>query len=140
MFRFEQRAVNPDQDLNRLWWDLVERYQELRRPEGRDAPDYAEKIHIVMSPVYYHNYMLGELFAAQLHHAIARDVLGGVAPRKAVYVGNPAVGRFMIIRVFRAGPDARLVRLGPPRHRRRFEPEGVCGRYWREAVTAAERR
>ena len=40
---------NPDQDLNKLWWDLVEKYQEIRRPEGRDAPDYAAKIHIVES-------------------------------------------------------------------------------------------
>ena len=50
MFRFEMALYdNPDQDLNRLWWDLVEKYQEIRRPEGRDEPDYAAKIHIVSS-------------------------------------------------------------------------------------------
>ena len=104
MFRFEKELYdNPDQDLNRLWWDLVERYQEIRRPEGRDEPDYASKIHLVLSPVYYHNYLLGELFAAQLHHAIAREVLGGVDPAEAVYVGNRAVGRFMQERVFQPG-------------------------------------
>jgi peptidyl-dipeptidase A len=104
MFRFEKALYeDPEQDLRRLWWDLVERYQEVRRPEGRDAPDYAAKIHLVMSPVYYHNYMLGELFAAQLRHAIAREVLGGVPLERAVYVGRPAVGRFMIERVFAPG-------------------------------------
>jgi peptidyl-dipeptidase A len=28
MFRFEKELyANPDQDLNKLWWDLVEKYQ-----------------------------------------------------------------------------------------------------------------
>ena len=51
MLRFEIRIYgNPHQDLNRLWWDLVEKYQEVKRPEGRNMPDYATKIHIVTSP------------------------------------------------------------------------------------------
>ncbi len=104
MFRFEKALyADPSQDLNRLWWDLVEEYQRVKRPEGRNAPDYAAKIHIVSAPAYYHNYMMGELFAAQLHHAIARDVLGGADPAKAVYVGNKAVGRYLIQRVFAPG-------------------------------------
>jgi len=104
MLRFEKSMYeDPDQDLNKLWWDLVERYQGLRRPPGRNAPDYGSKIHIVSAPVYYHNYMMGELFASQLHHAIARDVYQGAAPDTVVYVGNPAVGRFMRTRVFDPG-------------------------------------
>ncbi len=104
MFRFEMALYdNPEQDLNRLWWDLVEKYQEVRRPEGRNEPDFAAKIHIVVSPVYYHNYLLGRLFASQVHHAIARDVLHGADPARMVYVGNKAVGRFMTQRVFAPG-------------------------------------
>ena len=104
MLRFETALYeDPDRDLNALWWDLVEEYQAIRRPEGRDAPDYASKIHIVSAPAYYHNYMMGELFAAQVHHTIAREVLGGVAPAQASYVGNPAVGRFMKEKVFAPG-------------------------------------
>ena len=39
MFRFEKALYdNPDQDLNTLWWDLVERYQMVHRPEGRKRP------------------------------------------------------------------------------------------------------
>ena len=96
MFRFEKELyANPDQDLNQLWWDLVEKYQEVKRPEGRNAPDYASKIHIVSAPAYYHNYMMGELFASQVHHAIVRDVLSGDDPATAIYVGNKAVGEFM---------------------------------------------
>ena len=75
MLRFEKGMYeNPDQDLNKLWWDLVEKYQLVKRPPGRNAPDYASKIHIVSAPVYYHNYMMGELFASQVHHAIGREV------------------------------------------------------------------
>jgi peptidyl-dipeptidase A len=104
MFRFEKALyADPGQDLNRLWWDLVEKYQGVKRPDGRNAPDYAAKIHIVSAPAYYHNYMMGELFAAQLHHAIACDVLGGAEPAKAVYVGNKAVGQYLIQRVFAPG-------------------------------------
>lgn len=104
MLRFEKEMyAHPDQDLNRLWWDLVEKYQEIKRPEGRNLPDYASKIHIVAAPVYYHNYMMGELFASQVHHAIARQVLRGVDPAQAFYVGNRAVGEFMRERVFKPG-------------------------------------
>ena len=104
MFRFEKALYdNPDQDLNALWWDIVERYQMVRRPEGRNAPDYASKIHIVSAPAYYHNYLLGQLFADQVLHAIARDVLGGVSPSKASFVGKPAVGDYLKARVFAPG-------------------------------------
>jgi len=104
MFRFEKELYrDPDQDLNKLWWDLVEKYQELRRPEGRNAPDYAAKIHIVAAPAYYHNYMMGQMFAAQVHHAIAREVLGGADPARAIYVGREAVGRFLVEKVFAPG-------------------------------------
>ncbi len=106
MMRFERGMYgNPGQDLNKLWWDLVEKYQELKRPEGRDEPDYAAKYHIVNAPVYYHNYELGELFASQLHHALVRAVapaLDGTGPRD-VEVGNKAVGKFMRERVFDPG-------------------------------------
>lgn len=104
MFRFEKELyANPDQDLNSLWWDLVETYQQLKRPEGRHQPDYASKIHIISAPAYYHNYMMGELFASQLHRAIAREALQGADPARAVYVGNKAVGRFLIQKVFSPG-------------------------------------
>ncbi len=104
MFRFEKALYdNPDQDLNTLWWDIVERYQMVHRPEGRNAPDYASKIHIVSAPAYYHNYLLGQLFADQVLHAIARNALNGVAPSKANFVGKTAVGDFLKARVFAPG-------------------------------------
>lgn len=104
MYRFElSMYANPSQDLNGLWWDLVEKYQGLHRPEGRNEPDYASKIHIVSSPCYYHNYMMGELFACQLHAAITRDVLHAADPKATIYHDNPAVGAFLKEKIFAPG-------------------------------------
>lgn len=104
MLRFEKAMYeNPDQDLNKLWWDLVEKYQLLKRPEGRDAPDYATKIHIVSAPVYYHNYMMGQLFASQVHHTICKKLFNGADPKTVLYNGKPEVGAFMKEKVFGPG-------------------------------------
>ena len=112
---------DPQQDLNRLWWDLVERLQLVRRPEGRNEPDYAAKIHLGTAPVYYQNYILGELTAAQVRASLAREAAamggsGGPAgsngaggPAGAgsnpadVLVNNPRAGRFLVERIFRLG-------------------------------------
>ncbi|HWB10354.1 MAG TPA: M2 family metallopeptidase [Pirellulales bacterium] len=104
MLRFEKELYrDPEQDLNGLWWSLVERYQLLKRPEGRDEPDYASKIHIVVAPCYYHNYLLGELFACQLHRAIARDLFPSKDPQSLVYVGDARIGKYLQERVFDPG-------------------------------------
>jgi len=103
MVRFERALyANPDGDLNRIWWDLVERYQAVPRPEGRDEPDWAAKIHIVSAPVYYHNYMLGELFASQLDHSLQAHVRQAGNGRES-FVDNRAVGDFLREKVFAAG-------------------------------------
>lgn len=104
MLRFEKAMYeNPDQDLNKLWWDLVEKYQLIKRPEGRNAPDYATKIHVVSAPVYYHNYMMGQLFASQVHHAICKKLFDGADPKSVLYNGKPEVGAFMKEKVFAPG-------------------------------------
>jgi peptidyl-dipeptidase A len=104
MLRFEKAMyADPEQDLNKLWWDLAAEYQAVRPPAGRNAPDYASKIHIVSAPCYYHNYMMGQLFASQVHHAICREALGGASPAKADYVGKKEVGAFMNEKVFAPG-------------------------------------
>ncbi len=96
MLRFEKAMYeNPQQDLNKLWWDLVEKYQMVKRPKDRNAPDYGSKIHIVSAPVYYHNYMMGQLFASQVHHAVAKEVYDGAAPNTVIYIDNKKVGDFM---------------------------------------------
>ncbi|MDE0297313.1 MAG: M2 family metallopeptidase [Candidatus Poribacteria bacterium] len=104
MICFEREFYrNPDQNLNKIWWDLVERFQFLTRPDGRDAPDWAAKIHIATAPVYYHNYLLGEIVASQLQHTIDRCVLGGAGVEKTGYVNQERVGEYLREKVFKPG-------------------------------------
>ena len=104
MLRFEMAMYrDPDQDLNNLWWSLVEKYQLLKRPERRDAPDYASKIHVVTAPAYYHNYMMGELFACQVHAAIVRDLGLSSESASTIYTRDERVGAFMKNKVFSQG-------------------------------------
>ena len=104
MYAFEKQLyANPDQDLNALWWDLVEKYQLVQRPPRRHEPDWAAKIHFAIAPCYYHNYMLGELLASQLHHHLATKVLRIRDDRDISYVGKERAGRFLRRNVFEAG-------------------------------------
>jgi peptidyl-dipeptidase A len=90
MLHFERAFyANPDrQDLNALWWELVARYQHVDPPAGRDQPDWAAKYHVALAPVYYHNYVLGELTASQLERWLAREV--------GSFVDNPAAGPHLV--------------------------------------------
>lgn len=99
MYRFEKAMYeNPDQDLNQLWWDMVEKYQLLGKPEGRDMPDWATKIHIALYPCYYHNYLLGELLASQFDEHIKSSVIKGDTA-----TDMKAIGDFFRTSVFMPG-------------------------------------
>ena len=104
MFRFEKSMyANPDQDLNKLWWDLAEKYQLLTRPEGRNSADWASKIHIALYPCYYHNYQLGELLASQLQAYINTQILKAAAGDVVSLSNNPEIGAYLLNMVFRPG-------------------------------------
>jgi len=104
MYRFEKSMYeNPDQDLNELWWDLVEEYQMIKRPKGKDRADWASKIHVATAPAYYHNYQLGELLASQLHNHIANEILGKKSAVGASFADNKGVGEYLVKNVFKPG-------------------------------------
>jgi peptidyl-dipeptidase A len=109
MYDFEKQLyANPEQDLNSLWWAMVEKYQFIKKPEGRIEPDWASKIHFTIAPCYYHNYVLGELLASQLRHHIAVDVLKIDPVKKEVsYVGQVKAGDFMRSKIFEPGATYR---------------------------------
>lgn len=108
MFRFEKEMyANPDQDLNALWWSLVEKYQLLQKPADWNAADWASKIHIAAYPCYYHNYHLGELFASQLNHYICSNILNTEDVRTPNYVGNAKIGEYLEQNVFAPGAKLR---------------------------------
>lgn len=100
MTNFERGLyADPDADHDTRWWDLVEQYQLVRRPPGRNAPDWAAKIHLAAAPVYYQNYLYGELVASQLQ-ATLQNEHGGIVDR-------PAAGRALVERFFRPGASQR---------------------------------
>lgn len=102
--RFEKGMYEkPDQDLGKLWWDLKAKYQLLPPPESVSRPDYAAKMHVVAAPVYYHSYVMGDLFACQVHHYIAKEVLGGADPAKSCYFGRKEAGEYLKKHVFGPG-------------------------------------
>ena len=84
MTNFERAMyADPDGDLDGQWWDLIERHQRLARPDGRTAPDWAAKYHIPLAPVYYHNYELGTILAAQIEDSLRQQAGGLVGQREA---------------------------------------------------------
>lgn len=104
MVRFEHGMyTKPDQDPGKLWWDLKKKYQLLNPPDSLDRPDYAAKVHILTAPVYYHSYLMGDLFAAQVHHFIAHDVLGLKDASETSLYGKPKAGDFLRTKIFGPG-------------------------------------
>jgi peptidyl-dipeptidase A len=100
-----ERALyaNPDGDLDGLWWELVSRYQRVTPPDDRRAPDWAAKIHIAVSPVYYHTYLYGAIVALQLDAALESEV-GGIVDRSEA-------GALLRERLFAPGQSVRWDRL-----------------------------
>ena len=103
MVRFEQALyADPGADLATTWWDLVERYQRLARPPVVEPHGWAGKIHLALSPVYYHDYLLGELLASQLEETIEAET-GSRSP-----AADPArAGAILRERLFAPGATLR---------------------------------
>ncbi len=105
MCHFERALYqDPDQDLDALWWTLVERYQNISCPEvDRRKGMWAAKIHIATAPVYYHNYLLGEMTASQLLHYLRTAVLSDAADPDRALISSPLVGNWMKSELFAPG-------------------------------------
>ena len=93
MTAFESELYrDPSQDLNRLWWQLVEKVQKIKAPKDRASKyDWAAKHHIGLAPVYYFSYLLGELFASAIQESLA-------AP-----LNTPKAGQFLQKKLFAPG-------------------------------------
>jgi peptidyl-dipeptidase A len=95
MVHFERDLyADPEADLDTRWWELVEQFQLVQAPEDPPAAAWAAKIHIAVAPVYYQNYLLGELLASQLR---------ATAEQSGSLVGSKGAGQFFKERVFRPG-------------------------------------
>lgn len=99
MTYFERELYrNPDQDLNLLWWKIVERFQKIPCKGSRFKADWAAKYHIGLAPAYYFSYLLGELFASFLEEKI--DIFA-----------SKKTGEFLVENVFKHGNSLSWNRL-----------------------------
>ena len=104
MYNFEKALyADPDQDLNSLWWNLVEKYQFVKRPPGQDDAGWASKLHFTTAPCYYHNYMMGELLASQLHHYIVYNLFELDSDENLSYIGDKRLGHYFQENIFAPG-------------------------------------
>lgn len=101
MTAFESELYrDPHQDLNKLWWQLVEKYQKIHPPKNREGKfDWATKYHIGLAPVYYYSYLLGEMFASAMQEAIAKETGKPI-------LSTPQAGAFFNKKLF--GPGNRM--------------------------------
>ncbi len=102
-FVFFERALykNPErEDLNNLWYDTLQELQFIKVPDDRrKRPDWAAKIHFGIAPVYYHNYLLGEMMASQMENYVRENISKELI--------NKNVGEFFVEGIFKPGSKYR---------------------------------
>lgn len=104
MSHFERYLyADPEADLDARWWELVQRFQAVSPPDEEAPGAWASKIHVAAAPVYYHNYLLGELLASQLESTI-KD-------RSGALVDSAEAGRFLREELFHHGNSVRWDQL-----------------------------
>ncbi|MFA6118481.1 MAG: M2 family metallopeptidase [Parachlamydiales bacterium] len=102
MTEFESNLYSdPNQDLNKLWWDLYEKYYNLPKPKNREGKaDWAAKYHIGLAPVYYYNYLLGEVLASMLNQKL-------IGLTKDNIIWKKQAADFLTNKMFRVGSSYR---------------------------------
>ena len=73
------------------------------RPEGRNEPDWASKIHIATYPADYHSYLMGLLLASQFTDAMGRSALGVDDPYNVSFANDPRIGEYFIEEIYSPG-------------------------------------
>jgi peptidyl-dipeptidase A len=86
----------PQDQLNRRWWEYVDRYQGVvpPAPRGEDLCDGCTKTHVNDDPAQYYDYAVATVLKYQLHDHIARKILKQ-DPHSCSYYGNKDVGKFL---------------------------------------------
>ncbi len=96
-FEYNLYARNlPKNEYNKLWWELVKKYQGIVPPDerGENYCDAATKTHINDDPAGYYDYSIANVLLFQFHAYIADSILHQ-DPHATNYWGNKAVGDFL---------------------------------------------
>lgn len=91
---FEYQAyTNPNRDINKLYWDMFEKY--MRLPRHDDIKPWAAIIHYTSIPVYMQNYLYADIIAAQNMNFIRQNY--------GDPIDNPRASAFLMQNYFRFG-------------------------------------
>jgi len=91
-FEFEV-YTNPTRDLNKVYWDVFEKYMSL--PRHDDIKAWAADSRYIKQPLTYKNDLLAEMIAAQ--------TLTYLEKNNDSFVGNPETRAFLVQNYFRFG-------------------------------------
>jgi peptidyl-dipeptidase A len=75
----------------------------IKRPVGRNEPDWAAKIHVALYPAYYHNYLMGNILSSQIYYTIGKEVLKKQNVFDQTFYNDKAVGNYLIEKIFKPG-------------------------------------
>jgi len=87
-------------DMENRLRKFITEYEKKVIPLYRESAlaDWATKIHVALYTCYYHNYLMGDLLAAQYYHYIAPNVT-----EIKSFKGEEAVGDYLKKMVFSVG-------------------------------------
>lgn len=81
IINFEREMYkNPDQDLAKLWYGMVKKYQKINTPSTLDNT-FASIPHFLSHPAYYPNYLMADVMNAQIYES-AHAKLGKLTSNK----------------------------------------------------------
>ncbi|MBS1261313.1 MAG: hypothetical protein MAG453_00634 [Calditrichaeota bacterium] len=92
---------DPEQNQQNRWWDLVERFQLLRRPAGRkELADWAVQPDIMLRPVTVQNSIIADWHASQLALAMIRQL---ALEQPVLWMDDERIGQWLEEHVFKHG-------------------------------------
>ena len=101
MANFEEEIYrNPDQNLDSLWQNLNLKYLGLDYPVEKSTGFWAANKYSVSLSCTTHNFVLADVFAAQLQHTIETKVLKETS---GFYNNNKAIGNYLVDNLYKYG-------------------------------------
>lgn len=105
LYHFEKSLyADPDQDLNKLWWELCHEYLLVNRPDKWNKAYWAAVPQFLFEPCQFYNYILGDIIASHLFEYMNKNLV--VFNDKRTFVDNKRIGMFLKTKIFE--PGARL--------------------------------
>jgi len=91
---------DPKQDLDLLWHNLNLKYLGQNYPSEKGASYWAANKTVTSLSCTIHNFVLADIFAAQLQHIIEKVVL---TETDSLIQDNKAIGRHLVENLYRYG-------------------------------------